>query len=64
VVVSVEYRLAPEHAFPAALHDCYSVLRFLATHAGELGSRHGTGSAVFGASAGGGLAAANRTLCP
>ena len=57
VVVSVEYRLAPEHAFPAALHDCYSALRFLAARAGELGADPDR-LAVFGASAGGGLAAA------
>jgi acetyl esterase len=57
VVVSVEYRLAPEHAFPAALHDCYGALRFLASHAGELGADTDR-LAVYGASAGGGLAAA------
>jgi acetyl esterase len=32
VVVSVGYRLAPEHAFPAGLDDCYAVVRWIAQH--------------------------------
>ena len=54
VVASVEYRLAPEYPYPAALEDCYSALKWLAA----LPSVDGTRVAIGGASAGGGLAAA------
>ena len=56
VVVSVEYRLAPEHPHPAPIEDCYTGLVWLAQHAGELGA-DADRIVVYGASAGGGLAA-------
>jgi acetyl esterase/lipase len=56
-VVSVNYRLAPEDPYPAALEDCYAVLHWLAKDASSLRvDLHRV--AVGGASAGGGLAAA------
>jgi acetyl esterase len=57
VVVSVDYRLAPEHPYPAAVEDSYVVLLWTADHADDLGIDPGK-VAVAGSSSGGGLAAA------
>lgn len=57
VVVSVEYRLAPEHPHPAPVEDVYAGLEWTAAHAGEFGGDAGR-VVVAGASAGGGLSAA------
>ena len=56
IIVSVGYRHAPEHRFPAAAEDGYAATRWIAAHADELGGRPGP-VLVAGWSAGGNIAA-------
>jgi len=56
-VLAAEYRLAPEHPFPAAIDDAVAVLRWVGAHLQRLGGKEGRLS-VAGDSAGGNLAAA------
>jgi acetyl esterase len=55
-ILSVDYRLAPEHRFPAAVADCQAAYRWLATHTDEVNADI-TRLAVGGDSAGGSLSA-------
>ena len=57
VVVNIDYRLAPEHKFPTALHECYSIVKWLYENPCVL-HIDGKRIAVGGHSAGGNLAAA------
>lgn len=62
VVISVEYRLSPEHTFSTAAEDCYDGLKWTSTHVQELGVDPKR-LMVGGMSAGGGSAAVLALLC-
>lgn len=56
IVLSVDYRLCPEHKFPAGVDDCYAALCWVAEHAKEIGGDRER-LAVIGDSAGGNFSA-------
>jgi acetyl esterase len=62
VVLSVEYRLAPEHRFPVPVEDCYAALTWAVANAATLGL-DADNISIGGASAGGNLAAAVTLRC-
>lgn len=61
LVISVDYRLAPDHRFPAALEDAYTALEWAAEHGEDIGGDPSR-LAVGGDSAGGNLAAAGALM--
>ncbi|THV02229.1 hypothetical protein K435DRAFT_717541 [Dendrothele bispora CBS 962.96] len=57
-VVNCEYRLSPEHVFPTALNDCYTVLKYVAGNPDQFSASLEKGFIIGGASSGGNLSAA------
>jgi acetyl esterase/lipase len=57
ILISVEYRLTPEHPYPAAIDDCWAGLKYVGEHTAELGIDPDR-LMITGSSAGGNLAAA------
>lgn len=62
LVVSVDYRLAPEAQYPIPLEDCFAALTWVVEHAGELGA-DADDIVAYGTSAGGNLVAGLALLC-
>jgi len=62
VCVSVDYGLAPENPYPAAVEDCYAGLKWINEHAEELGI-DASRVMIGGTSAGGGIAVGTALLC-
>nr|WP_154984098.1 alpha/beta hydrolase [Paenibacillus xylanexedens] len=56
LVVNIDYKLAPEHKFPTAVHECYDVVKWMHSNADQF-SANATMFAIGGHSAGGNLAA-------
>jgi acetyl esterase len=62
IIVSVDYSLAPEHSFPAAINDCYSALQWIRQYGSGLGADT-TRITLMGDSAGGNLATVVTLMC-
>lgn len=62
ILVSVDYRLAPEHPYPAAVNDCYAVLQWMQYYGSKLRADT-TRITVMGDSAGGNLATVMTLIC-
>ncbi|KAK7060786.1 hypothetical protein VNI00_000519 [Paramarasmius palmivorus] len=56
-VVNFDYRLAPEHPFPTGVNDCFTALKYVASHPANFSASLDKGFIVGGVSAGGNLAA-------